>query len=85
MGENNRLSDQAQHLTQLINDLHLLAQAEAQQLPLNRRVCRPGRAARTAPSSPTNPLPLAARSGWEFRPPAVPVSCRGGRDAPAAR
>jgi two-component system sensor histidine kinase BaeS len=31
------LSAQAQHLTTLINDLYLLAQAEAQQLPLNRQ------------------------------------------------
>jgi len=35
MGEIERLSEQAQHLSNLINDLYLLAQAEAQQLPLN--------------------------------------------------
>ena len=37
MQEIERLSVQAQHLTRLINDLYLLAQAEAQQLPLNRQ------------------------------------------------
>ncbi len=37
MDEIERLSEQAQHLTNLINDLYLLAQAEAQQLPLNRQ------------------------------------------------
>ncbi len=35
MQEIERLSAQAQHLTRLINDLYLLSQAEAQQLPLN--------------------------------------------------
>jgi len=37
MQEIQRLSAQAQHLSKLINDLYLLAQAEAQQLPLNRQ------------------------------------------------
>ena len=37
MQEIERLFLQAQHLTRLINDLYLLAQAEAQQLPLNRQ------------------------------------------------
>ena len=37
MQEIERLSAQAHHLTDLINDLYLLAQAEAQQLPLNRQ------------------------------------------------
>jgi two-component system sensor histidine kinase BaeS len=37
MLEIERLSTQAHHLTTLINDLYLLAQAEAQQLPLNRQ------------------------------------------------
>jgi two-component system sensor histidine kinase BaeS len=37
MEEIGRLSDQAHHLTSLINDLYLLAQAEAQQLPLIRQ------------------------------------------------
>lgn len=37
MQEIERLSDQAHHLTTLINDLYLLAQAEAQQLSLNRQ------------------------------------------------
>lgn len=32
-----RLSDQAQQLTRLVDDLHLLAQAEARQLPLERQ------------------------------------------------
>jgi signal transduction histidine kinase len=31
-----RLTDQTRHLTVLVNDLHILAQAEAKQLPLNR-------------------------------------------------
>ena len=33
-----RLSDQTYHLTVLVNDLHVLAQAEAHQLPLDRQV-----------------------------------------------
>jgi two-component system sensor histidine kinase BaeS len=37
MQEIERLSAQAQHLSKLINDLYLLAQAEAQQLPLDRQ------------------------------------------------
>jgi signal transduction histidine kinase len=37
MQEIERLSAQAQHLTTLVNDLYLLAQAEAQQLPLHRQ------------------------------------------------
>lgn len=31
-----RLTDQTRHLTVLVNDLHILAQAEAKQLPLNK-------------------------------------------------
>ena len=38
MEEIGRLSEQAHHLTNLINDLYLLAQAEAQQLPLNCQI-----------------------------------------------
>lgn len=37
MKEIEHLSAQAQHLSKLINDLYLLAQAEAQQLPLDRQ------------------------------------------------
>jgi two-component system sensor histidine kinase BaeS len=33
-----RLSDQTYHLTVLVNDLHVLAQAEARQLPLDRKM-----------------------------------------------
>ncbi len=33
-----RLSDQTHHLAVLVNDLHVLAQAEAHQLPLNQQV-----------------------------------------------
>jgi signal transduction histidine kinase len=33
-----RLSDQTHHLTVLVNDLHILAQAEAHQLPLYKKV-----------------------------------------------
>jgi signal transduction histidine kinase len=33
-----RLSDQTHHLTVLVNDLHVLAQAEAHQLPLHKQV-----------------------------------------------
>jgi two-component system sensor histidine kinase BaeS len=33
-----RLSDQTYHLTVLVNDLHVLAQAEARQLPLDRQM-----------------------------------------------
>lgn len=36
-GEIARLSDQTRHLTSLVDDLHELAQAEAHQMPLDRR------------------------------------------------
>ena len=72
MGEIERLSDQAQHLTQLINDLHLLAQAEAQQLPLNRQSADLGALLHSA-IEPYQTRAAGCQVRLEFQPPAVPV------------
>jgi len=43
-----RLHDQTHHLHRLVNDLHELAQAEAQQLPLHKQTVDPGSLTREA-------------------------------------
>ena len=73
MQEIERLSTQARHLTTLINDLYLLAQAEAQQLPLNRQSTDLG----TLISSALEPFRIPALSrqvSLSFQTPASPVT-----------
>ena len=73
MQEIERLSTQARHLTTLINDLYLLAQAEAQQLPLNRQSTDLG----TLISSALEPFQIPSLSrqvSLSFQPPASPVT-----------
>ena len=72
MQEIENLSVQAQHLTHLINDLHLLAQAEAQQLPLDRQPAD----LRTLLESAIEPYQTRAAScgvRLDFQPPTEPV------------
>ena len=73
MQEIERLSTQARHLTTLINDLYLLAQAEAQQLPLNRQSTDLG----TLISSALEPFQIPSLSrqvSLSFQPPASPIT-----------